>query len=106
MIQLCVYIIHLCFKCTDVFSGIVDTVKRICLILADVVVVLVTVWRTYGEVKANRAVNVRTTFAPMLFRAGEIIMTMMNLSMLIPTVCIGILYFGYVEFRTSACDTL
>lgn len=49
---------------------IVLIAQRICLIAADVVVVAVTVYHTYGTMKASRAVNIRVTFSETLLHAG------------------------------------
>lgn len=48
----------------------VDTIQRVCLILADTVVVVVTIYHTYGIVKAGREANIPVTFTAALLRAG------------------------------------
>ena len=48
----------------------VTIIDRVCLIAADVVIVLVTIYHTYGTIKASRQVNLRPTFSSTLLNAG------------------------------------
>ena len=52
--------------------NIVLTADRVCLIMADEIIVLVTIYHTYGTVKASRQANVHAKFSVTLLRAGEI----------------------------------
>ena len=52
----------------------VDTVERVSLMLSDVMVIIVTIYRTYGIVKASRAINLRSTISTELLNAGTSIL--------------------------------
>lgn len=50
---------------------IVITVERVCLIVADAIIVAVTIYHTYGTMKASREAHVRASFSSTLLRAGQ-----------------------------------
>ena len=49
--------------------------QRICLIGADAVIVVVTVYYTYGTMKMSREANIPATFSRTLHRAGQSMFT-------------------------------
>lgn len=49
---------------------VVQIAERVCLIAADVIIVGVTAYHTYGTVKASRRVGIETTFSSTLLHAG------------------------------------
>lgn len=51
-------------------SSVVVTAQRVCLMVSDMVVVIVTVYYTYGTLKASRKANIKATFSATLLRAG------------------------------------
>lgn len=56
-------------------STVVTIVQRISLIVADAIVVAVTIYYTYGTTKASRDANVQASFSLTLLRAGQAEMT-------------------------------
>lgn len=52
-------------------STIVTIVQRISLMAADAIIVAVTVYHTYGTMKASRDANVQASFSSTLLRTGQ-----------------------------------
>ena len=52
-----------------------DTAARVGMIAADVVIVLVTIWYTYGTFKLGRQANIQTSFSTALLRAGKVVLS-------------------------------
>ena len=50
---------------------IVVIAERVCLIVADIIVIVVTVLHTYGTVRASREAEMPTTLSSTLLRAGQ-----------------------------------
>ena len=50
---------------------VVTIIQRVCLITADAIVVMVTIYHTQGILKAGREANVPTTFSRTVLRAGQ-----------------------------------
>lgn len=48
-----------------------NIVQRVCLIVADAVIVVVTIYHTYGTMKISREANIQATFSRTLLRAGQ-----------------------------------
>lgn len=46
-------------------------VERVCLIVADAIVVAVTIYHTYAMMKMSREANVPAPFSRMLLHAGQ-----------------------------------
>lgn len=82
-----------------------DIAERVNLIVADAVVLAVTVYHTYGTTKASRDANLQATFSSILLRAGR---DAFWLHVMIPDTYIhsymsGFLYFGYVRSVKLTC---
>lgn len=47
------------------------TVERVCLLVVDAIVVAVTIYHTYGTIKASRRAGIPAKFSSTLLRAGK-----------------------------------
>lgn len=50
-------------------------IQRVSLVAGDMVVVVATVYYTYGTVKTSREANIKAVFSTMLLHAGQIMIT-------------------------------
>ena len=57
-----------------IFPDIVVIADRFCLISADAVVVVVTIYHTYGTMKMSWEANVQASFSKLLLQAGQTIL--------------------------------
>lgn len=67
-----------------------NIVQRVCLIVADAVIVVVTIYHTYGTMKISREANIQATFSRTLLRAGQSKVPSRD-------VCISTLMIGYTR---------
>ena len=78
-------------------SSIVEIVQRVCLIVADAIILFVTIRQTYGTVRAGQKANLQTNFASALLKAGKSIIPLVGVSS--DTLCSQ----EYFTLRASHC---